>query len=161
MPTSLSQIARTAMLAQESGQIPVFLFTVEHPQIPFGGIVRLVRHRANVTSNGEDYTAFPVDITLPDLATRAASAQITFDDITGEITVWLRAIATGSPKVLVQQAMLATPDRIEWSLPWLDLVSPRWSSGTPRITADLILRSRGRLQFPYQTFNPARWPGVH
>ena len=153
-----SSTFRAALRARESGVVVAWLATITHPQIE-GGILRLTDYRQDLVSRGNTFVGFPFKVTLPHDPGRGLQAKFTLFDINGEMTAWIRKVATPSPKVLLEVVSVAAPDTVEIATPTMVLEAP---TGDPSgmVTGTLSLSNRGRLQFPYAQFTPADYPGA-
>ena len=153
-----SSTFRAALRARESGVVVAWLATITHPQIE-GGILRLTDYRQNLVSRGNTFVGFPFKVTLPHDPGRGLQARFTLFDINGEMTAWIRKVATPSPKVLLEVVRVAAPDTVEIATPTMVLEAP---TGDPSgmVTGTLSLSNRGRLQWPYRQFTPADFPGA-
>ena len=76
---SLSNPLLAELCSQNSTDPFLTLITLEHPN--FASTVYLVNNSEDITSNGQLFTAFPVEITIPaDDGQTEKRAQIVFDN---------------------------------------------------------------------------------
>jgi hypothetical protein len=100
-------------VSSTSGEAPVYLLTIEHPQLATP--IRVVNDNSDFTSNGNTFTAMAFQISLPDdVADQLPRAKIAIDNIGRELTQWLDASNGGQgATVTVQQVMRNTPNIVE------------------------------------------------
>jgi hypothetical protein len=113
MARSLSTLLKQSLAAQETGEAAFLLLTISHPSldVPF----RLVRNGAAITSRGNPFAPFPIDVLVPDDAEEnAPSAPVTIDNISREIITWLRG-ADPAPTFLIECVLASTPDTVEFA----------------------------------------------
>lgn len=110
----LEALLRTAEV-DSGGDAPLYLLTITHDDLP--ETLRFVRDFVNHTSRGEEFVAFPFDVTPPGSADGGSSpASITMTAIGGEIPAALRSLMT--PAVLLVELVLASdPDTVVDTLP--------------------------------------------
>ena len=112
------------------------------------------RPEYGVISNGEQYEFTPVNVILPNSSDEQASeAKITIDNVTREVTPYLKAVG-----MTIETVNSATPDIVEASWPELDLASANWNNMTVEITVKNNIASTEPL--PHPRFNRAEWPNL-
>ena len=117
---SLSSKAIAAMNAQETGEIFVLLLTINHSSLgaPLRFCPTNVRpHTLGTTegiySNGDFYTAFPFEITLPNQSeTEPPQARLRIDNASRLIIDNIRQL-TSPPQIILQVVLADTPDTVE------------------------------------------------
>jgi hypothetical protein len=113
MPHALSDLFKRALAAQETSEGAFILLELNHPS--FDAPVRLVRNEVAVTSRGNLFNPFPIDVLLPDdLDESAPSAPITMDNISRELIGVIRGLDS-SPTFLIEIVRMSDPDTVELS----------------------------------------------
>ena len=147
---------KEAAYSQETSDVFLVLLTIDHDDID--PAIRVVNNNEAVTSNGNLFSPFPFDISLPDARVGAAPlARLTIDNVSREIAEGLRAITTPAT-IQIEIIRAAAPDTIEltWSLFLLKNV--RWDMFT--VSGDLITEELGIEPFPIAQFSPANFAGL-
>ncbi len=113
-----------------------------------------------ITSNGQAYTPYPFDLTLPVESLEAnESAQITIDNVDQLFVSALRAAV--NPIAFDLKLVLASqPDQIEFEL--TDLTADSVSINASTITATLSVNDVWNQKFPSRggQYDPAQYPGL-
>lgn len=149
---------RAALFAEETGETPIHLLTIEHPS--FSAPERLCDDRVSHVSRGQTFTAFPFVVTLPDdVDDTAPLGQVQFDNISREITAWLRRVLE-APTVLIEVVLASDPDTVLLAYPRLRLGNVQWPAGSATISASLTLEDVSQAAWPADTFNPSSHPGL-
>lgn len=111
-----------------------------------------------VTSNGNDFTFLPMEITLPsEDEAQAPRCSITMYDVTRYITPIIRTI-TSPPKVKMELVLSKTPDVIEVS--FSDFFISNFDYNADSVTAELSMIDYEREPFPMHSFTPQYFPGM-
>lgn len=111
MPRSMSATATQAALSQYTDQVWLFLLEISHDDI--SEPIRLVGSREDVVSNGETYTAFPFEITLPtDDGETISDIKLSISNIDRAITQTIRSLDT-PPEITTFIVLASSPDIIE------------------------------------------------
>ena len=129
---NLSPVFLTQLTKQESED--PFLLLVELSHTNFGSVY-LVNNSVNVTSNGNEYMAFPMEITLPvDDGTTEPSVQIVFDNVSRELVDEIRNAVT-QIDVNIKGVLASNPDYVEIEVGEMKLTKVSYNS--QRISAVL------------------------
>lgn len=108
---SLSATARAAINAQETDQVFLVLLTISHSDL--AQPIRVVRDHNNITSRGDQYLAYPFDVTLPDdREDTITTVSLTIDNVDRSIATAIRTIA-GAPDVTLEVVRADDPDEVE------------------------------------------------
>jgi hypothetical protein len=159
MARSLSPRLQAALAAQETGEVVLAICTIDHPSI-LNGPLRVVNDLQSHVSNGDTYTAFPFQITLPtDTDEGLPRMRLVLDNIERTIGQAIRGIPPGvPPTVQVDLVCAATPDIIEASFPALTLRSVDYDQFV--VEGELAVAEDDRQPFPAETFSPQLFPGL-
>lgn len=113
---TLSALMKSAANAQDTGEVILPLLTITHASI-LDGPLRFVRNLTNITSNGNVFTAFPFDITLPDDDEQGQQKmRLRIDNIDRQIVAAIRSIPPSQPPTIQLDIILASqPNTIELS----------------------------------------------
>ena len=153
--TALRQLANS----QESGQVLVALIDISHSTI-IGGPLRLVQDVKPMVSQGNVYTAFPFEITLPDDNENATPrVKLAIDSVDQTIMTAIRTMPPGEPPTITVTLVLASqPDVIEMQMTGMVL---RMVTGTStRLEGDLLIDEEDLQRFPEGSFTPFDFPGL-
>lgn len=162
----LSLNFRTALFAQESSEVPIFLLTITHPDLD-DPVLLSTDPTSRITtdplvygtvSRGQTFLYAGVDVTLPDEQDRAPpSSKLIVSNVTRELIPLARSIS--SPASVTIEAVLASaPDTVEMTFPALDMTNLVYDAMT--LTFDLTADALTTEPFPSGTFSPAYFPGL-
>src|SRR5215207_529156 len=166
MPRTLSLTFREAIYAQETGQVPVALLTIDHESLSAPLLIssdpttRLSTDPLiyGTTSRGDDYLFLPFGITLPDDHEEAGpQAQITIDNVSREHISLIRSVAT-PPTVTLELVLADSPDTVEIAFPSFDMTKADYTATS--ITIALTIDPLVTEPFPAHSFDPATFPGL-
>jgi hypothetical protein len=167
MPPILSEKMRTAIYAQESQEVLVWLLHMVHEQFEDGEIYicndptqEIVAGEYGIVSNGQEYIYTPFRVTLPpDEDGQIARTTLRIDNITRELSREAQEI-NGDPIVGTLSFCLADqPDHIEASIAEMQFKSIRGDKFS--LECDLFPEILDGEQFPAKTFNNADFPGLY
>ena len=120
--------------------------------------IYLVNNTENITSNGQEYQAFPVKPTLaPDDGESQSQVQIEFDNVSLELLEEIRSTTTPIP-CEIDLVLASNPDYAEISLRDLLIRNVTYDAQTIKgtLTSDDFLNSR----FPADLYTPNKFPGM-
>lgn len=159
MSRSTSTLFKTMANAQETGEVLLALVTITHSTI-VGGPLRFVQDLQNITSNGNVYTAFPFQITLPSDADEGpAKVMLVIDNIDRQIAQTIRAIPPSSPPTVTVELVVASqPNTVEISMPGLTLRNV--TGDAFQIAGELHADEEDLIPFPEGQFTPTSFPGL-
>jgi len=111
-----------------------------------------------VTSNEQDYTFLPMQISLPsEDEAQAPRCSVVLYDVTRYITPIIRTI-TGPPRIKLELILSKTPDVVEVS--FSDFYINNFTYNSDSVTADLAMIDYEREPFPMHSFTPRYFPGM-
>lgn len=141
--------------ANESA-LPIVLLTISHESLSED--IRVANNKVAVTSNGLEYVAFPLQITLPDSKEDSQpSSKLTISNVSREIGQAIRLIST-PPSVAIKVVRQETPDIVEAEFVGMILSNVRYNMMT--VTADLVFEDLTREEYPYLKFSPSIFKGI-
>lgn len=141
--------------SQESS-LPLVLIEIDHDDL--SQPILVVNNKTNVTSNGDEYIAFPFEIILPDENEGAPPrAKLRIDNVSREIGEAIRSISS-SPSVTIRVIRQETPDVYEMEFAGMRL--NRVTYDALSVEGELEFEDLTREPFPYQTFSPANFTGI-
>jgi len=168
--TTMSPEAIRAVFSPEADSDLLFLLTVYSPDNPdlvvariCDGFTKRISETANevvygVTSNGQDFTFLPMEISLPtEEEAQAPRCSIVMKDVTKFVIPIVRTIV-GPPKVKMELVLSKTPNTVEASFTGFYISS--FSYNADSVTADLSMIDYEREPFPMHSFTPAYFPGM-
>ena len=135
---------------------PLILLKIDH--VDLAEAIFVVNDRVNVTSNAQEYIAFPFEIRLPDsLEDAPPRATLLIDNVSREIGQAIRDISTAAI-VTISVVLRADPDTIEMDFPVMRLTNIRYDA--LQVSGDLEFEDLTREPFPARIFSPAEFPGL-
>ena len=156
MSRTLSSAALQALFAQETGEALLFLVVVSHDD--WAEPLRLVNNNEDISSGGNVYSAFPVEIELPkEDAEQIAKTSIRICNVDRQITAALRELQT-PPMVSVSIILGSTPDTVEAGPFEFELQDYSYDQFT--VTGTLAYEDVLNEPLPSHTFNPSHFPGL-
>lgn len=156
MPRSMSATATEAVLSQYTDQ--VFLWLIELDGDDFVTPLRFVNSREDIVSNGNNYIAFPFEITLPSEDGETISdVQLVISNIDRQIT---EAVRSSSNDITVTASVIlaSSPDEIEAGPYSLTLKSVSYNAMT--VSGSLRWENILDLEYPGYKFTPSQFPGL-
>jgi hypothetical protein len=156
MSRTTSLTFREAVNAQETDEIFLVLVTINHDDL--ASPLRFVNNNENVTSNGNVFTAYPFEITLPDdTVEHAPTCKLRIDNVARDLVTAIRSIS--SPLDMTIQVILASdPDTIEVEYSDFKLVDVSYDAFT--IEGTISIEGFAHEQYPGRTFLPSNFPGL-
>mgnify|MGYP002783914438 CR=1 FL=1 len=157
MPRPLSTPALRALFASQTGEAFIVLLTLSHPTL--SNPIRVCSDGQAITSNGNEYVAFPFRIAMPaENEGSPPTTDLEIDNVDRSIVKAIRE-ATGEPvKVSMSVVMASSPNQVE--------AGPfEFTLRNVDFDASVV---RGQLQyedilnepFPGDTMTPSRFPGL-
>ena len=135
---------------------PLILLKIDHVDLSVP--IFVVNDRVNVTSNAQEYIAFPFEIKLPDsLEDAPPRARLLIDNVSREIAQAIRDISTAA-SVTISVVLRVDPDTLELEFPTMRLTNVRYDA--LQVSGDLEFEDLTREPFPARTFSPAEFPGL-
>ncbi|WP_027517887.1 DUF1833 family protein [Bradyrhizobium sp. WSM1417] len=162
----LSLNFRQALFAQQSGEVPIFLLTITHPQLA-NPILLTTDPTTRITtdplvygtvSRGETYLFAGVDITLPDEQDKSPPAsKLSIQNVTRDLIPLARSVAT-PPQVLIEAVLASAPDTVETTFATFDMAN--LVADAAMLNFDLTIDALATEPYPSGTFSPASFPGL-
>lgn len=153
---ALSQKLIHAVLEPNTGEVFLLLITFDHES--FDEPVRLVNNLENITSRGNVYQAFPLELVLPqDDGSTLPTVDITCQNATLELIDEIRSV-NGPMSVSIELILASTPDYVETSIDDLRVASIQYDEKTIKMTCtvdDLLNTS-----YPKERYLPNNFPGL-
>ncbi|MGE0699042.1 MAG: DUF1833 family protein [Hyphomicrobiaceae bacterium] len=113
MSRELSATATAAFHAEHTEEILLCLLTIEHPDIPEGGVLRFVNNNETVASNGHTFEPYPFRAVIPgEDQDQPQGASIAISNVDRRLVRAVRSIS-GPPVVSIQAVLASDPDTIE------------------------------------------------
>lgn len=159
MSRTLSSAFQAAARAQQTGEALLALISITHATIT-GGPLRFVQDLQGLTSNGDTYTAFPFEITLPeDSDDGLPKLMLKIDNIDRSIATALRRMPPNSPPTVTIDLVLASqPNTVEISI--TDLTLRHISGDLFTIEGELRMDEEDLAPFPEGSLTPQEFPGL-
>jgi len=166
----MSPNALKAVFSPDSDDDLIILLTIYNPDNESEVIFRLadgytkrISETADevmygVTSNGNDYTFLPMQISLPSEGeAQAPRCSIVMYDVTRYLTPVIRSI-TAPPRIKLELVLTKTPDIVEVS--FTDFYINNFTYNADSVSADLAMTDYEREPFPMHSFTPRYFPGM-
>jgi hypothetical protein len=143
--------------ASTGGESPVYLLEITHSQLDVP--IRVVNDNQDLVSNGNTFTAFAFQITIPDDQDKTLPrAQLAIDNVGRELVQWLELSGGGrGAQVRIMQVMRNAPDVIEYDIT-VDLISV--TQNVQQITGQLGYEDLLNTPGLKATYRPENTPGV-
>jgi len=147
-----------AMTAQTTSAVVLTLLDVTHPDWTN---VYLVNNTANVTSNGQLYSAFPFSIVLPpDSEELQPTMSIRVVNVTRLLVDEFRAIAGGSARATCTVKLIEASDPDTVLATWSNFTLANLQYNARSMSFDLYLENFLSEPFPSLSFTPSNFPGL-
>lgn len=156
MSRAVSDASKAELFAQETDACFAYLLVIEHPSLEEP--LRFNDSGEDIVSNGETYSAFPFELSLPDDDENAAPrAKLRIDNTTREIVATIRTLRP-APTAHFMVIRTDDPDVIEAEFPDFKLSNVTYDVNV--VEADLTVEYFTAEPYPGDTFNPADFPGI-
>lgn len=162
----LSLNFRKALFSQESGEVPIFLLTITHPQLTSPiylttdpttrysdspPMYRTVSRTINFLYAG-------IDITIPDEQDKTPPAsKLSIENVARDLIPLARSVPT-APQVKIEAVLASALDFVEMTWPALDMSNLQYDAGW--LVFDLTMDALATEPFPSGIFSPAYFPGL-
>jgi hypothetical protein len=134
----------------------LFLMTITEPSS--GTVFRVVNNLEDVASNGETFSAFPFDITLPpDDGGTPQSMKVTTFNASRDLIEILRGTLE-PPEVKVELITSNNPDDIHKRIDFLRVAGVEYDA--LNVSFNLVATSAFARQTQRHTYNQAEFPGL-
>jgi len=156
MPRNVSNAARQAINASNTGACFLVLLKLTHPDLtePF----RIVNDHQSIVSDGETYLPYNFDFTPPvEEDGTIKNSSLTIDNIDRAIVTMIRSISS-APTVTAKIILSDSPDTIEagpWEFQMTNIVYNLQS-----VTGELIFENYLNDLISVVTYNYANFPGL-
>jgi hypothetical protein len=168
--TSLSPAALRAVFSPDADDDLLILLTIYDPfnedqvvyRLADGYTKRLSENAAEVTygvtSNTQDFTFLPMQISLPsEDEAQAPRCSIVMYDVTRFLTPIIRTL-TAPPRIKLELVLSKSPDVVEVS--FSDFYITGFTYNADTVTAELSMIDYEREPFPGNSFTPRWFPGM-
>ena len=156
MSRSLSPTAASAVFAENTGEVFLTLLAITNPST--SEVVRVANNMADITSNGNVFTAYPFELNLPsDLSDSLDEVQLVIDNVDRSIVDLIRSLTL--PATVTLQVILASdPDTIELEAPEMKLKSVQYDG--LQVTMGIQYEDVLNNKIPGSIYNPQNAPGL-
>lgn len=136
----------------------LLLITIAHPELA-GGVLRLVRDYAPVTSRGNVYTPTALQVrwmgAQPD---RPSRASLRLDDVDKTLLDALRSVRKPAPVVTIEAVLASSPDVVQTAITGCEMRELPYDSVS--IEGDLTLPAIDDVAFPPRLYTPSIAPAI-
>jgi hypothetical protein len=162
----LSLNLREALFSQESGEVPIFLIEITHPDLPEP--IRLTTDATTrlstdpliygTVSRGTTYLYAGIDVTIPDEQDKSPPAsKLTIANVTRDLIPLARSV-NSPPSVKIEAVLASAPDDVEMNWPALDMSNLTYDASA--LQFDLTMDALVTEPYPSGTFSPAYFSGL-
>lgn len=156
MPRALSATAKSAIYAQETGEVFVMLVTIAH--VALVSSLRFASNTQDVTSRGNVYLGWPFRVALPaELDDQLPVVQLQIDNVDRRIMEGVRQL-TSPPTVTLEVVLASAPDTVEAGP--FDFSLKGCDYDALVITGTLAFEDVLNEPYPAFTFTPGLFPGL-
>lgn len=157
MPRTLSNTARRALYAQETGEVFLLLLVISHPSLP--APIRVVNNSEDVVSGGFTYQRFPFELALPPESDEAPpTVTLRIANADRQIVQAVRSLAGEAMTVDLSVILASSPDTIEAGPYRFTLRDVSYDAAI--VEGTLRFEDVLNEPFPADSFTPARFPGL-
>jgi len=166
MARTISATLRSALYAEETGEVPIVLLTITHPLSASPAYVSSDPTQRITTdplvygtvSRGNQFLFVPFSIALPDDKNEAPPrAQIILDNVGRGFIPLLRSAVTPA-KITIEVVLASSPNVVEVQVPQLDLVGADYDANS--VTMTLAQYALQNEPFPADLITPSNFPGL-
>ena len=156
MARSLTAATVRSLMANETGEVFLFLIALAHPEMV---TMYFVNNTVDIVSNGTTYTAYPFDLTLPDdREDTITGLQLTIDNVDRRIVQAVRSIDT--PATFTLSVIRAAEPNVVVAGP-VSCTLRNVSYTALTVSGDLAPHENVTDEpYPQHTFTPATAPGL-
>lgn len=155
MSRTLSTVAKQAIFSQETAEVFLLLLDIAHASIP---TIRVVNNQENITSGGEEYLAFPFEITLPDEKEESlGQMKLSIDNVDRAIVQAVRTL-TSPPTITLTVVLASQPDTVEASFDGFVLRGVTYNALV--VEGNLMLEDVLNEPYPQDSFTPNLFAGL-
>lgn len=163
---TLSDTFKKAMFDQETGEIPVMLLTITHPDLGTTWLLStdnkdlldFEQQLRGTVSRGLNFQFLPMDISLPEEGDDAGNViQIKVDNVSRLLTPLVKAVVTPA-NVTIEVVLASAPDDVEVSFPDFQLATSEGDDGS--VTLSLTVDVMASEPYPADNFTPSAFPGL-
>ena len=157
MPRNYSSAYKSTLAKVSMEEAPLILLEIDHADLT--SPIRVVNDTQNITSNGNEYIAFPFSVVLPDdYENKLPRAKIMVSNIGKDLMFWLETSDGGiGATATFKQVMRSRPDQIEWEITMslFNIVATN-----VQITADLGFENLFAKPAVLLNYRPSNSPGL-
>ncbi len=155
MANPLSAELMAQIYGQESTDPLLTLVTLTHASF---SAIRLVNNTADIISNGNTFTAFPMKIGMPrDDGETSREVAIEFDNINLDLISAIRTVTT-QIDVTIELVLASIPDAVQMSFNELKISNVTYNKS--RVTARLYLDAFLNTELSSEKYLPLNFPGL-
>ncbi|MGM4891272.1 DUF1833 family protein [Tardiphaga sp. 839_C3_N1_4] len=162
----LSLNLREALFGQESGEVPIFLLEITHPELPepifltTDPTTRLGTDPLayGTISRGNTYLYAGIEVTIPDEQDKSPPAsKLTIANVGRDLVPLARSV-NSPPSVKIEAVLASDPDVVEMNWPALDMSNLTYDAST--LQFDLTMDALTSEAYPAGEFLPSFFPGL-
>lgn len=156
MSRNLSTDAIKALYGQETAEAFLILLTLDHESL--NNPIRVSSDAVDTESRGENYTAFPFELILPDdRENTAPRARLVIDNVSRDVLSAIKSL-NSAPTMKIEIVRGSDPDTVEAIFPDFRLTNIKYNVLT--IQGDLSLEDFTAEPYPSMIFSPSTFPAI-
>jgi hypothetical protein len=152
---TVSSTFKAALFGQQTGEALLVLLAIDHDDM--ASTLYVVNNTENITSNAQEYIAFPFETKLPDFSQGIPKAQLTISNVDRQIVQTIRSI-TSKPTVTLSVVLSSTPDTIEYGPLDFEMDNVQWNVFV--VTGTLSFENIHDEPYGGDRFTPNMFPGL-
>lgn len=152
----MSSNAIVAAFSQETDKVYLVILKIDHANL--SSPIYVVNNTENVTSNGDEYIAFPFKIEMPgDTSEEVVKVRLSISNVDRSIVQAVRT-CTSRPSVDLSVVLYDSPNTIEAGPFSFSLVGASWDELV--VSGELSYEDILNEPYPGDRFSPAEYPGL-
>jgi hypothetical protein len=155
MSRACSAAFLAAVFAQQTDKVPVAFVTIDHATL--SQPIRVNTSGQDIVRGGNNYQAFPFELTLPGEAENMPAAKLRIDNTDRRIIQAVRGI-TSPASVTMALALADSPDTTEAEFDSFSLSNVTYDMGM--VEGDVTVEDFTSEPFPSGSMTPANFPGL-
>lgn len=152
---ALSANALKAFLGRETDEVALFLITLDHAS--FDNPIRVVSDTKDIVSNGETFTGFPFELTIPTDNETSPMAQLNIANVDRSIGNALVGL-TQALDVKMELILASDPDVIERVWDNFEMINIKIDAMS--VSGQLVVRSKTAEPWPNKMVTAKSFPAL-
>ena len=156
MSRIVSSTTGSALYSQDTGEAFLILLTIDH--VNLSSPIRISSDAVDTISRGNNFIAFPFELTLPDDQENSSPrAKLVIDNVDRQIVNAVRSISSAA-SALIEIVRAADPEVVEAQFTDFKLTNVFYDS--QKVEGDLTIEDFTAEPFPAASFSPSLFPAL-